>query len=78
MRLKTDSCRAQPGTAVKVAAAVVLLGLLAAAGERSIAPLLPDRPDDRSPADVRATDAVYRHAASYAELDPRDGPPDGP
>ena len=77
MRLKTDTCRGQPGTAAKVAATVVLLGLLAAAGERSLAPLLLDRPDDRTPADVRATDAVYRHAASYAELDPQNGEPDG-
>jgi hypothetical protein len=52
---------------VKAAATVLVLGLLvAAAGERSLAPLLMERPGDRTPDDARATEAVYRYAASYA------------
>jgi len=60
---------------VKTAATVLLLGLMVAAGERSLAPLMIDRPDDRTPADVRATSAVYRFIASYAtEPDPLQEP----
>lgn len=62
----TQQWRGQAGAVAKAAATLVLIGLLAAAGERSLAPLMIERPDDRSPADVRATDAVYRYAASYA------------
>lgn len=62
----TQQWRGQAGALVKTAATLVLLGLLGAAGERSLAPMMMERPDDRSPAEVRATDAAYRFAASYA------------
>jgi hypothetical protein len=56
----------QLGAVLKTAATVVLLGLMVAAGERALAPLLLERPNDRTPADVRATNAVYYHMVSYA------------
>ena len=57
---------AQRVSGVKAAATLLLLGLLvAAAGERSLAPFRMERPDDRTPGDVRATEAAYRCAASY-------------
>lgn len=46
--------------------AALLLMLALVAGERSLAPLMMERPDDRTLTDVLATDAVYRHVASYA------------
>jgi hypothetical protein len=56
----------QVGGVLKTAATVLLLGLMVAAGERALAPLMMERPDDRTPAEVRATSAVYRSIVSYA------------
>jgi hypothetical protein len=70
-----ERVRESVGGVLKTAATLLLLGLMAAAGERSLAPFTMERPDDRTPADVRATDAAYRYAASYAtepEMPPKD------
>ena len=56
------------GGFLKAAMTVLLLGVMVAAGERSLAPLMMERPDDRTPADVHETDAVYRSIASYATM----------
>jgi hypothetical protein len=56
------------GGFLKAAVTVLLLGLMVAAGERSLAPLMMERPDDRTPADVHETDAVYRSIASDATV----------
>ncbi len=54
------------GGALRSGAVILLLGLVVAAGERSLAPLMVDRLNDRTAAEVRASDAFYRYAASYA------------
>ena len=53
---------------LKAAAAVLAFGLTVTVCERSLAPLMMDRPDDRTPADRHETDAVYRSSASYATV----------
>jgi hypothetical protein len=66
MAREFECVRDQMAAVLKTGATVVLLGLLLAAGGRSLAPLLMEGPDDRSAADMRATDVAYRYAASYA------------
>ena len=60
------------GRAMITTSAALLLGLVAVAGGRALAPLMIERPDDRTMTDRFATNAVFRHAASYATS--HDGP----
>ena len=46
--------------------AALLLGVVLLGGGHSLAPLVMERPDDRMRGEVRTTQAVYRHVASYA------------
>jgi hypothetical protein len=66
MGQQLERVEGQLGAVLKTGATVVLLGLMVAAGERALAPLLMERPNDRTPADVRVTNAVYYHMVSYA------------
>lgn len=58
--------RARAARAIPTAATALIVALVVASAQQSLAPMWMQTPRDSTTAQVHETDRVFRHAASYA------------